>query len=196
MIVWLAGIIFKNSSVYDPYWSVAPIFIIIFWIFVRDISLSVTDILFMAAIFIWGIRLTVNWALRWKGMEDQDWRYTMFKKRSPRMWFLTNLFGINLMPTLIVFISLIPLYFGLENADRPAYFAIPGFFICIAAVVIQAVSDRQMDIFRKDPSNKGKIYRQGIVALFPSSKLPGRDLILVGNMADAGMASSRITGGQ
>ena len=34
-IVWLAGIIFKNSSVYDPYWSVAPIFIIIFWILVK-----------------------------------------------------------------------------------------------------------------------------------------------------------------
>lgn len=162
LIVWLAGIILNNSSVYDPYWSVAPIFILIFWLFVRDISFSLTDILFTAVIFIWGIRLTVNWVLRWKGMEDQDWRYTMFKKRSSRMWFFTNLFGINLMPTLIVFISLIPLYFGLKSAGRPVYYAIPGFFICIAAVVIQAVSDRQMDIFRKDPLNKGKNMEVGL----------------------------------
>ena len=113
IIVWLAGIMFKNSSIYDPYWSVAPVLITIFWIFIKNITFSINDILFIIAIFIWGIRLTANWALRWKGMADQDWRYIMFKKRSPRLWFLTNLFGINLMPTLVVFISLTALYFGL-----------------------------------------------------------------------------------
>ncbi len=162
IIVWLAGIVFKNSSIYDPYWSVAPIVIIIFWLFAGNISLSATDILFMAAIFIWGTRLTTNWALRWKGIDDQDWRYTMFKKRSPKMWFLTNLFGINLMPTIIVFIALTPLYFGLVNSSRPAYYAIPGFVICIAAVAIQAISDRQMDLFRKDASNNGKNIDRGL----------------------------------
>ena len=40
LVVWLLGIFFRNSSVYDPYWSVAPIFIIIFWILVRDITIS------------------------------------------------------------------------------------------------------------------------------------------------------------
>jgi len=162
IVVWLAGIMFKNSSVYDPYWSVVPIFIAIFWIFVRDISLTVTDILFIAAIFIWGIRLTTNWVLRWKGMADQDWRYTMFKERSPGLWFLTNLFGINMMPTVIVFIALIPLYLGLGSTNRPAIYAIPGFVICIVAVAVQAVSDRQMDLFRKDTSNKGMHIDRGL----------------------------------
>jgi len=156
IVVWLCGIFLKNSSVYDPYWSVAPIFIIIFWIFAVDISIGAIDILLIIAVFTWGIRLTANWALRWKGIADQDWRYIMFKKRSPKMWFLTNLFGINLMPTLIVFIALTPLYYALVNTRRSVYFAIFGFIICIFAVTIQAVSDRQMDFFRKNPSNKGK----------------------------------------
>jgi steroid 5-alpha reductase family enzyme len=72
------------------------------------------------------------------------------------MWFITNLIGINLMPTLIIFIALTPLYFALVTTGRPVYFAIPGFIVCIAAVTIQAISDRHMDLFEKDPSNEGK----------------------------------------
>jgi len=162
IVVWLCGIFLNNSSVYDPYWSAAPIAIMISWLFILDITVTAFDILLMAAVFVWGVRLTLNWALRWKGMADQDWRYSMFKRQSPRMWFITNLFGINLMPTLIVYISLIPLYFALVSAGRPPYFAIPGFAVCIAAVTVQAVSDRQMDIFRRDPSNKGKCIDRGL----------------------------------
>jgi steroid 5-alpha reductase family enzyme len=156
IVVWLCGIFLNNSSVYDPYWSAAPIFILISWIFVLDVQVTAAEILFITAILVWGVRLTLNWAVRWKGMGDQDWRYTMFKRQSPGMWFLTNLFGINLMPTLIVFIALTPLYFALVTTGRPVYFAIPGFMVCIAAVTIQATSDRQMDIFKKDPSSEGK----------------------------------------
>lgn len=162
IVVWLSGIIFRNSSVYDPYWSVAPIFIIVFWILVENTSISVTDILFIIAISVWGIRLTVNWAMRWKGMTDQDWRYTMFRERSPRMWFLTNFFGINMMPTLIVFIALTPAYYGLDNTERPAYYAILGFVICILAVTIQTTADRQMDSFKKNGSNRGRPIDRGL----------------------------------
>ncbi|MCJ7665887.1 MAG: DUF1295 domain-containing protein, partial [Actinobacteria bacterium] len=99
LVVWGFGILFANSSIYDPYWSVAPLIILSYWIIIREVSFSVIDILFMAAIAIWGIRLTLNWAIRWKGLHHQDWRYTMLKEKSPRLWFLINLFGINLMPT-------------------------------------------------------------------------------------------------
>jgi steroid 5-alpha reductase family enzyme len=95
-------------------------------------------------------------------MDHQDWRYTMFKKRSPRMWFLTNLFGINIIPTIIVFTALTPVYYGLGNENRPAFYAILGFVICIAAVVVQAISDRQMDLFKKDDSNKGRHIDSGL----------------------------------
>jgi steroid 5-alpha reductase family enzyme len=161
IVVWLSGILFKNSSLYDPYWSVIPFFIIIFWAFVKGITYSVTDILLVVVVFVWGARLTINWILRWKGMSHQDWRYTMLKNRAPSMWFFTNLFGINMIPTLIVFIALVPAYYTL-GSSRNALFAIPGFIVCIFAVTIQAVSDRQMDLFKRNPSNKGKLIDCGL----------------------------------
>ena len=162
LVVWGSGLLFANSSVYDPYWSVTPLAIVFLWIVIKEISFSVTDILIIAAIAIWGIRLTVNWATRWKGLHHQDWRYTMLKDKSPRLWFLTNLVGINLMPTIIVFIALVPVYFVIGEEKPLSIITVFGFIVCIYAVLIQAISDRQMDMFKKDRSNKNKYIDQGL----------------------------------
>ncbi len=160
LVVWAFGILFANSSVYDPYWSIAPIIIISYWILAANISFSVTNILFLTVAAIWGIRLTINWITRWRGFSHQDWRYTMFRERSPRMWFLTNLTGINLMPTVIVFLALIPAYFGIGHSGPASIFTGIitgiGFAICIGAVLIQAISDIQMDLFKKSRSSGSK----------------------------------------
>ena len=178
-VVWIFGIIFNNSSVYDPYWSVAPVAIIVSWIIIKqqteslsNSNLSAIEILFLLAIVIWGMRLTVNWAIRWKGLNHQDWRYIMLKTRSPKMWFLTNLAGINMMPTIIVYFALTPAFFGVFNelfnraefltvslsrlnSERvlPSWITMAGFIICILSVVIAAISDIQLDNFRKKSKN-------------------------------------------
>ena len=161
-IVWIFGILFGNSSIYDPYWSVAPLIILPCWIIIKGTSFSVINILFLVAIIVWGIQLTLNWAIRWKGLHHQDWRYTMLKKKSPRLWFFTNLMGINLMPTVIVFIALTPAYFGIGQERPLNFFTGIWFAVCIGAVLVQTISDRQMDLFKKDRSNKNKYIDQGI----------------------------------
>ena len=68
-LYFLFSIIFRNASVYDPDWSVQPIVILSCFLFGREIS--------ALTIFIWGIRLTANWAYTFKGLNFQDWRYTL-----------------------------------------------------------------------------------------------------------------------
>lgn len=162
IIVWLSGLLFDNSSIYDPYWSVAPLVILLFWIMTGTDSLSIVDILFLTAVTVWGIRLTLNWAIRWKGLHHQDWRYTMLKKKSPRLWFFTNLVGINLMPTVIVFAALTPAYFGVRQEVKFNLFTGIYFAVCIGAVLVQAISDRQMELFKRDRSNKNKYIDRGL----------------------------------
>ncbi len=162
LVVWGFGILFANSSVYDPYWSVAPIIILTFWIIIKGVSLSSIDILYLIAIIIWAVRLTLNWAIRWKGLQHQDWRYIMLKEKSPRLWFLTNLIGINIMPTVVVFVALIPAYYGIESKGSINSLVIIGFAICIFAVLIQSIADRQMDLFRKNKSYKNQCIDKGL----------------------------------
>lgn len=157
LIVWGAGLVFKNSSVYDPYWSVAPAVIVPFWIAVKKTNLSAAVILMLTILVIWAARLTINWALRWKGLSHEDWRYTMLKNKSPHTWFITNLIGISLMPTAIVFLVLIPVYYSIGFSGGINYLIIIGFIISVAAIIIQTVSDARMDLFRKSNlANSGK----------------------------------------
>jgi steroid 5-alpha reductase family enzyme len=162
LAVWVFGIIFGNSSLYDPYWSVAPMVIILFWIISAGTSFSIFEILIFFTILLWGIRLTANWGKRWKGLAHEDWRYIKLKKDNPRLWLFTNLIGINLMPTLIVFIALLPAYYGIDSKGSLNLIAILGFAISILAVLIQTISDFQMDLFKKSKPLPGAFIDRGL----------------------------------
>ena len=53
--------------------------------------------------------MTINWAYTCKDIKTEDWRYTKYRAENKVVvWHIINFFGINLMPTLIVFTALIP----------------------------------------------------------------------------------------
>jgi len=162
IIVWGFGVFFGNSSVYDPYWSIAPLVILPYWIMIKADSISAVEILFLAAVFIWGIRLTLNWIIRWKGLQHQDWRYSMLKEKSPRLWFFTNLVGINLVPTIVVFTALIPAYYGIGQEKPLNIYTCIWFVFCIGSVLIEYIADRQIGQFKKDSDDKGKHIDRGL----------------------------------
>lgn len=57
--VFVVSVICHNASVYDPYWSVQPIIIVVAIAF--DCSLSISGIIVLSLICLWGVRLTANW---------------------------------------------------------------------------------------------------------------------------------------
>lgn len=162
IVVWLSGILLKNSSMYDPYWSVAPITMLLGWLYIRGGSLQITDILLIAALSVWGVRLTLNWALSWRGLSHQDWRYTMLRQKSPKIWFLTNLMGINMFPTLIVFVCMVPAYQAINAAQPGTLLIWAGTAVCMGAAYLQLKADQQMRAFRAKPANAGKCMDEGL----------------------------------
>ncbi|MCD6321819.1 MAG: DUF1295 domain-containing protein [Clostridiales bacterium] len=162
LIVWGIGLIFKNASLYDPYWSIVPVLVIPFWVIIKGSSVGVLDIFLIIAVTIWGIRLTLNWVVGWKGLSHQDWRYTMLKEKNPDIWFITNLGGINMMPTIFVFLGMIPVYYTINNPQQINVISVIGFLICIFAAIIQFIADRQMAVFRSNKANKGQCINTGL----------------------------------
>lgn len=164
IIVFGFSVVFKNSSVYDPYWSVTPIAIVLLWFFELGAVLSTAVIFVFIAVFVWGIRLTYNWAINFKGMHHQDWRYTYYKNKNPKIWPITNFFGIHYMPTLIVYLSLISAAIAMEFQGD--YISVPimalGMTISVVAASIQFIADKQMREFRLNPENKGKNIEEGL----------------------------------
>lgn len=161
LVVWLFGLLLRNASIYDPYWSVAPIALIICFISLSGMP-GLIGILYISALLLWGVRLTVNWATGWPGLRHQDWRYTMLREKNPRLWFITNLFGINIMPTLIVFAAMTPAYYAVTQGGGANAFTFIGAAVCVCAAILQIVSDAQMRGFRSDLANSGKNIDTGL----------------------------------
>ena len=160
LIIFLFSNIHKNSSIYDPFWHVAPI-PIVFYI-AKQSSLPTLELnLVLAAFLFWALRLTYNWYLNWNNLDHEDFRYIDLKNNNKFMAFINDLFGIHIIPTLIVNVSLFPIYVAL-NSESLNELVYVGFVIIIIAVVIQYISDDQMRKFRKDESNLGKTMKYGL----------------------------------
>lgn len=167
LVVWLFGVIFNNSSIYDPYWSVAPPLLLTFFA-IESSSFGTPVRLTLLIVWLWAIRLTGNWAYTFPNLSKQDWRYDKYKGDFPKLWHLVNLFGINLMPTLIVFLAMIPAIELIDlNPISYNIFTILGILISLVAVALELVADRQAHSFRKE--NRGKVCNIG---LWKSSRHP------------------------
>lgn len=163
VFVWLWGVIFRNSSVYDPYWSVAPPLMLTgYAVWCGAFSLPV--VLMLIAVWYWAIRLTGNWAYTFPNLNKQDWRYDMYKEKFPRMWHLVNFTGINLMPTIVVFLAMVPgfLLIGISSVSplQANIWTWLGFILCTSAATLQLISDTQAHRFRRE--HKGEVCTVGL----------------------------------
>ena len=155
LFIYVGSVILKNSSLYDPFWSVAPVPIAIYLAINSDNSMLLKILVTFPIIF-WAARLTRNWLISWKGFEHEDFRYIDLKNTNIYKAEFNNFFGIHLFPTLIVNICLYPLVFIFLNPIEVTPFLYFASIFTFMAVVLETVSDEQMRDFRNNPNNKGK----------------------------------------
>ena len=150
----------ENASVYDPYWSVAPV--VILPLAMRDFGVwNAGTIALLCCVTYWGIRLSANWAYTFRGYDHQDWRYTMLREKSGARFPLVSLFGIMLFPTLVVFLCLLPAlhYIQLGGVNLVTLL---GFALCVSAATLQLIADVQLHRFQQKAVNRGQIIRHGV----------------------------------
>lgn len=142
----------SNSSVYDPYWSLTPMVMAV-WLFVEAKAFSVWQILFLLAFCLWSVRLTVNWILVFTDFSYEDWRYRMLREQNGKfMWWIVNFCGIHLVPTLVVFAGMLPLF---EICRQPMNaLCLPGIAVILFGTALEFFADRQMHSFLRTATGK------------------------------------------
>ena len=159
VITWGFGIVYENVSVYDPYWSVIPPIAFLLWAFHKG-SWTLPVVLLLIGVWYWGIRLTGNWLYTFKGLGHEDWRYTRYREtQQPLMFHITNFFGLNMMPTLLVFACMLP-GFRLFDAAYANWLTWLGFAVCLASATVQLVADTQIHRFRD--AHPGRFCNEGL----------------------------------
>lgn len=158
VVVFVFSCIFRNASVYDPYWSVQPP--VILTLYAIGTKLTLVRLLLVIAVWYWGIRLTGNWASVFYGLRHQDWRYTMLKKKTGKLYPVVNLLGIHLFPTLVVYACILPAVFAMQYDAEANAGTVIGFLICVGAATLQLIADRQMHRFQR--SKQGGLISTGL----------------------------------
>ena len=162
VIVFVFSVLFNNSSMYDPYWSVQPVVIALFYVMFTG---TVNDplMIIVVLVFLYGLRLTLNFYRGWEGMAHEDWRYVNFRNRFPEMYWVVSFFGIHLFPTIMVFLACLPLY-GIFTGAMPAFngWFFAGLITMTIAITLPLIADIQMRRFRKSRENHGKVMNKGL----------------------------------
>ena len=157
-VVFAFSVALDNSSTYDAYWSVAPIPIALFWAATPggDAAVRLRQVAVVLLVCAWGARLTGNWVARWRGLGDEDFRYVEIRSRTGRAYWPASFVSIHLMPTVWVFLGLLPLYAAVATPGRPlGPLDAVGAAIAAIAIAIEATADRQLRAFlrkRRDPA--------------------------------------------
>lgn len=166
-VVFFFSVLLNNSSVYDPYWSVAPIPIALFFAFraasgrTDAVRLSVILILVCA----WGGRLTYNWLSGWRGLAHEDWRYVNIRNKTGRAYWPASFMAIHMIPTISVFLGCLSLYASLSRSVNS--FGTLDFIaaaVTSAAIWVEARADRQLRRFKLTQKDTSKVLSTGIWA--------------------------------
>ncbi len=159
IVTYIFSVILKNSSVYDAYWSLTPMIMSV-WLFAENSAFSPMQILFLIVFNVWSLRLTLNWVEVFTDFSYEDWRYKKFRDESNRfLWPVINFWGIHMMPTVIVFLGMLPMFI-IANT-RIGILSIFGIIVMLFGICLEFFADKQMHSFLQS-ENVGQVCKLGL----------------------------------
>ncbi len=182
ILIYAASFAFNNSSVFDPYWSVAPPLMVLFYyaatvqaspvmqdpgFAVHNLFTGSTRILILFLLTLaYSVRLTWNFLRSWPGMKHEDWRYADFRANTGKAYWIVSLGGIHLFPALMVFGGTLSIWVAVVQGYRELniidLFAI---VVTAGAVLLEGAADRQMRHFLAHNRETGKTMDKGLWSL-------------------------------
>jgi steroid 5-alpha reductase family enzyme len=177
LVVFGFSLAYNNSSFYDPYWSLIPPFLALYWLLAAGArGLPARQALAGGLLLAWAVRLTFNWVRRWRGLSHEDWRYARFRRNragylpdataAPKHGYLPYLpdataapqrghlpywtisfAGFHLMPTIIVFLGCLSLWPALTAGRSFGALDLAAALLTAGALALEAAADQQLARF-------------------------------------------------
>ena len=114
---------------------------------------------------VWGVRLGLYLARRTAGAHREDVRYARFRKE----WgaaFEARLFWLLMIQALVAALLAFCVAVAARNPAPGVRLAdVAGFAVLAAAVIGEGLADRQMQMFRANPANRGQVCDAGLWGL-------------------------------
>ena len=163
VVVFAASRWHRNSSFYDPYWSVLPPYLAGYWLIASDAAGNdVRTWLVLGVVALWAVRLTGNWVIGFPGLHHEDWRYPLLRDRAGKLELPVDFFAIHLIPTFQTFLGTVPVYVVVARpGDALGWLDGVALVVGVGAVALELVADGQMRRFARD-RRSGEVMDRGL----------------------------------
>jgi steroid 5-alpha reductase family enzyme len=160
-VLWLVSVKITNVSIIDPFWSLC-IWLPYAYNCIRS-GLSPGRMLLLVASGIWALRLFAYLLFRCIG-KPEDARYAAFRKRfgETRYWWFSffQVFALQALLSQLISLPLLAASCTL-GSDEIRWNDIAGLAVFILGFLFEAASDYQLQVFKRNPENRGKLLDKG-----------------------------------
>ena len=160
---WIFSLIIKDSSIADILWGLYFLAGAIFIFIIRDINPSIIQILVLVAIIIWSLRLSLHIGIRKVGKEE-DYRYKEWRKKWGTSFMIYSLIQNFIFQGILSFIMLssVMVIDYSQNPKSLDWWQFFGVMIWLFGFIYEAVSDYQLNNFKKSKKSKEDILKTGL----------------------------------
>ena len=155
MNLWfLVSLIKKKNDVADVAWGLG--FVVLVWSsFLVTVSFNARSLLINSLVSIWGLRLAFHIYQRNKGKEE-DFRYRQWREKWGKWFYLRSYLQVFILQGLLLYAIALPVLLVNKNLGAGlGWLDLAGFLIWLLGFFFEAVGDRQLSQFVKDPSKEG-----------------------------------------
>ncbi|MBI9071525.1 MAG: DUF1295 domain-containing protein [Melioribacteraceae bacterium] len=160
-LFYIVAQIKTDNSIIDIGWGIGFILVTSVLFFLAD-SITNIQLLFILMILVWGVRLSFHILKRSIG-KPEDFRYQEFRRNWGDKYLIKAYYKVFLLQGgFMLFISA-PIYVVFNSTVTEFNILnLLGIVIFIIGFLTESIADLQLNKFKKDESNKGKIITTGL----------------------------------
>ncbi len=121
------------------------------------------QLLLLALVSIWGLRLAGHITARKRNEEGEDPRYRQWRENWGRTFVWRSFLQIYMLQGTVIYLVALPLLLVIRDAGGPlGWLDLLGVLVFLIGFVFEALGDWQLLQFKRDPDTRGRIMRYGL----------------------------------
>ena len=161
-VVWLLSIALRDVSIIDVAWGLG--FVVIGWVcFAAGHGDRDRRLLLAVLVTLWGLRLAGHIGRRNAG-KGEDRRYAAMRERDGNRFVLTSFYRVFLVQAVAMWIISLPLQAAgsIGGSRGIGVLDVVGIAVWAVGFGFESIGDLQLDRFKADPGNRGKVMDKGL----------------------------------
>ena len=177
-LIFIIAMIKKDNSIVDVFWGIGFIVIALYAV-VQSGETDIRKMIVTLFVLLWGMRLSYHIMMRNMG-KGEDFRYKAWRD-TWKYFFVRSFFQIFMLQGFFMLIISLPAwYVGFNTGGPLGIWDTLGMIVFGVGFFFEAVGDHQLDTFKKNPANQGKLMTTGLWSLTRHPNYFGESLVWLG----------------